>query len=273
MLSDQQPITRCFVLLCLCTAAGVLVFEWSDPLALKKETVVVTSLAPLSVIATDPAVDKVSAKAAAVVETAVSVETGVSVEATKQQPADRSVAGQAGLAEKIPGRSQPPTTAIPSEKRGFSPSTGRRPVVVQKVVPEPSAAVSELPEIEVRVKLAVRQVELYKDGELIEQYPVAIGQDDWQTPAGTFEVLQMQQQPAWQHPITQEVIEPGPDNPLGTHWIGFWTDGTSQIGFHGTNQEELIGQAVSHGCIRMRNQDIQKLYGYLALGTRVVVES
>ncbi|NEP16366.1 MAG: L,D-transpeptidase [Leptolyngbya sp. SIO4C1] len=127
-------------------------------------------------------------------------------------------------------------------------------------------------EITVRVRLSERQVLLYRNDQPIERFDVAIGQAEWQTPVGTFAVQQMRKDPAWQHPITRTVIAPGPDNPLGTRWIGFWRDGEAQIGFHGTNQESLIGQAVSHGCIRMRNQDIQKLYDYLALGTPVVVE-
>ncbi|MEL7333315.1 MAG: L,D-transpeptidase, partial [Cyanobacteria bacterium J06560_2] len=70
---------------------------------------------------------------------------------------------------------------------------------------------------------------------------------------------------------TKEEIPPGPDNPLGDRWIGFWSNGEAQIGFHGTNQEELIGEAVSHGCVRMRNRDIKKLYELVEIGTPVEV--
>lgn len=121
------------------------------------------------------------------------------------------------------------------------------------------------------VRLASRQLEVYEQDQRVKQYDVAIGKDDWQTPVGEFEVTQMQQQPAWQHPITKAVIEPGPDNPLGPRWIGFWQEDGSQIGFHGTYQEELVGQAVSHGCVRMRNSDIQDLYSRIQLGTPVSV--
>lgn len=103
-------------------------------------------------------------------------------------------------------------------------------------------------------------------------YEVAVGQDDWQTPQGEFHVINKLENPAWQHPITHEKIASGPDNPLGTRWIGFWSDGQAQIGFHGTNQEELIGAAVSHGCVRMRNQDIEALYHQVEVNTPVRVE-
>ena len=121
------------------------------------------------------------------------------------------------------------------------------------------------------VSLQSRQLKLYQQDELILSFPVAVGQDEWQTPVGYFKITHMEKEPAWRHPITGEVIEPGPDNPLGARWIGFWSDGQSQIGFHGTNQEDLIGQAVSHGCIRMRNQDIRDLFEQVRIGVPVTV--
>jgi len=121
------------------------------------------------------------------------------------------------------------------------------------------------------VSLSERRVSLYRDQQLIKSYPVAIGQAGWETPRGSFHVFEMQRNPEWRHPITGEVIPPGPDNPLGQRWIGFLIDGRTHVGFHGTNQEDLIGQAVSHGCIRMRNQDVVAMYDQVALGTTVEV--
>ena len=121
------------------------------------------------------------------------------------------------------------------------------------------------------LSLSARSLEVQIPGSVTTVYDVAVGQDDWQTPVGEFTVLSKLENPAWQHPLTKEEIPPGPDNPLGTRWIGFWTDGQAQIGFHGTNQEDLIGEAVSHGCVRMRNQDIQTLYSQVEVGTQVVV--
>ncbi|NJL45993.1 MAG: L,D-transpeptidase [Leptolyngbyaceae cyanobacterium SM2_3_12] len=81
----------------------------------------------------------------------------------------------------------------------------------------------------------------------------------------------MREEPIWQHPITDEAVLPGPSNPLGTRWIGFLVQGDYHIGIHGTNQATLIGEAVSHGCVRMLNQDIQTLYSHVKLGTPVIV--
>lgn len=138
--------------------------------------------------------------------------------------------------------------------------------------PQPDALQPAEKQLKIVVKLSHRQVHLYQNETLLQQFPAAIGQAEWQTPVGAFTVMEMQQQPAWQHPITGKVVHAGPENPLGTRWIGFWSDGSAHVGFHGTNQENLIGQAVSHGCVRMRNQDIETLYSHVQLGTPVIVE-
>lgn len=122
------------------------------------------------------------------------------------------------------------------------------------------------------VSLSDRQVYVYKQSERTAKYPLAVAQAGWETPTGTFYVLNKEKSPTWIHPITGASVAPGPENPLGDAWIGFWTDGETEIGFHGTNQEELIGEAVSHGCLRMRNADIQALYAQVSEGTPVTVE-
>jgi lipoprotein-anchoring transpeptidase ErfK/SrfK len=121
------------------------------------------------------------------------------------------------------------------------------------------------------VDLSDRQVALYSNGVLQARYDIAIGREGWETPAGEFQILNMRENPVWQNPISREIVPSSTDNPLGSRWIGFWTDGKHQIGFHGTNQDQLIGQAVSHGCVRMREADIQTLFNQVAIGTPVVV--
>jgi len=126
--------------------------------------------------------------------------------------------------------------------------------------------------LQIVIYLGQRQLVLLQNDQVIKDFPVAIGQDDWQTPVGTFKVQSMRKQPHWQHPITKQSIGPGPDNPLGNRWIGFLEEGEFFIGIHGTNQDTLIGQAVSHGCVRMFNEDIQALYDQVKIGTPVVVK-
>ena len=122
------------------------------------------------------------------------------------------------------------------------------------------------------VDLSDRTVSLYRRSKLVADYPIAIGQKGWETPTGSFTIEEMHTDPEWEHPITGEIIPPGSDNPLGSRWIGFWTDGVNQIGFHGTNQAEQIGLAVSHGCLRMHNSDIEAIYDQIEVGTAVVVQ-
>lgn len=121
------------------------------------------------------------------------------------------------------------------------------------------------------VDLSDAKVYSYWGERLISTYPVAVGQPGWETPVGTFKVAQKQRNPFWKQPITGELIPTGPNNPLGDRWIGFWSDGRHQIGFHGTDKEHLVGQPVSHGCLRMRNEDIRELYEQINVGTRVIV--
>lgn len=137
-------------------------------------------------------------------------------------------------------------------------------------LPEPfSNRVSQLV-----IDLSERRVYVYgyNSDAPLKSYPIAVGKQGWETPVGTFEVLQMLQNPAWEHPWTGEIVPPGAGNPLGDRWIGFWTDGLNYIGFHGTPAEELVGQAVSHGCIRMRNADVRDLFALVTVGTPVLVE-
>ena len=117
-----------------------------------------------------------------------------------------------------------------------------------------------------------RRVTVYYQNTAIKSYPVAVGRAGWETPIGNFQVMQMLKNPTWIHPLTDEVIPGGtPANPLGNYWIGFWTNGTNWIGFHGTPNPNSVGRAASHGCIRMYNKDIEELFHLVSPGTPVTV--
>ena len=121
------------------------------------------------------------------------------------------------------------------------------------------------------LNLKKRRVFVYQGQKIIASYPVAIGRPGWETPTGQFRVIQMVREPVWEHPFTGQLVPSGKNNPLGARWIGFWTDGANFIGFHGTPQENLIGRAVSHGCVRMRDRDIKALFEKVKIGTSVIV--
>lgn len=133
---------------------------------------------------------------------------------------------------------------------------------------------SRLPvsDIQIVVQLSDRKISVHHHGEIVKQYLVGIGQTEWETPPGEFRIIQKNEYPTWQHPITGEIIPPGKHNPLGSRWIGFLSSQDGEIGFHGTNEESLIGEAISHGCIRLLNEDVEDLYTYVEVGTPVIVK-
>lgn len=127
--------------------------------------------------------------------------------------------------------------------------------------------------LRLEIRLSHRQVTLYRGEKVVKTYPIAIGRPGWETPTGTFKVMQKIENPTWMHPLKPRVIIPGgdPENPLGRRWIGFWTDGKNWIGFHGTPTPKSVGTAASHGCIRMYNKDVEELFEQVSLGTEVKV--
>ena len=109
-------------------------------------------------------------------------------------------------------------------------------------------------------------------------FPVAVGRQGYETPTGRFAVTHKLEHPDfvqfdWNEPSRViRRVPPGPENPLGERWIGFTTAYGWEIGFHGTPNPELLGKAVSHGCVRMRNRDVVRMYDLIDVGTPVIVE-
>ncbi len=137
---------------------------------------------------------------------------------------------------------------------------------------EPNAPQNAIEEVRLVLKLRERRVYVYRKNKVQASFPVAVGKGGWETPTGNFKITHMIKDPVWEHPWTGELVPAGPDNPLGSRWIGFWTDGKNVIGFHGTPNPESIGRAASHGCVRMFDKDAQALFEKVAVGTPVIVE-
>jgi L,D-transpeptidase ErfK/SrfK len=138
--------------------------------------------------------------------------------------------------------------------------------------PLDAKAMLETADTRLVVRLGERRVYVYQGDDVKASYPVAVGRAGWETPRGKFKVLRMEKNPAWKNPWTGDVIPPGKNNPMGERAIDFHTDGRNYAAFHGTPNESSIGQAVSHGCVRMRNADIRAMYDMVAEGTEVLVE-
>jgi len=95
---------------------------------------------------------------------------------------------------------------------------------------------------------------ILKNNEQVEHiFPIAIGKASTPTPTGDFTIL-------------NKILNPG--GVLGTRWMQFtWRE----HGIHGTNQPNLIGQAVSLGCVRMYNNDVEIVYSKVSTGTPVII--
>ena len=119
----------------------------------------------------------------------------------------------------------------------------------------------------VTVDLAARTLTLTDAGEVVLTTPVAIGTDEFPTPTGTFFVADKL--------ATGE--EGGAYGPVALGLSGYsdvlteFAGGDGQVGIHGTNDPGTIGEAVSHGCIRVPNDVITRMAEDLPLGTPVTI--
>jgi lipoprotein-anchoring transpeptidase ErfK/SrfK len=107
-------------------------------------------------------------------------------------------------------------------------------------------------------------------------WPIAVGRQGLETPAGLYDVQWKQTNPSWYVPnsswagaLAGKVIPPGPDDPIKARWMAF----NGGAGIHGIDPSEYgsIGQDASHGCVRMRIPDVISLYARTPVGTPVFI--
>lgn len=116
-----------------------------------------------------------------------------------------------------------------------------------------------------------RALYIFKGGKLEARYPVAIGRNTWQTALGEFKIRKKLKNPPWQpskemverEEISEEIVPPGPKNPLGDRWMGWSVPG---FGFHSTLAPQSIGGAASHGCVRLYPEAAHKLFDQISVG-------
>ena len=132
-----------------------------------------------------------------------------------------------------------------------------------------------------------RQLILLEQGQLRLRVPAAVGTQGWETPLGEHRVLFKAVDPVWRHPGTGALVPPGGRNPLGSRWIAFYQDcsnpggwdgekvvqvrGCSHVGLHGTPHRWTVGRAISHGCVRLYDEHIRRVFDLVDVGTPVVV--
>jgi lipoprotein-anchoring transpeptidase ErfK/SrfK len=111
------------------------------------------------------------------------------------------------------------------------------------------------------VSIPDRKLALIENDQVVIIYPVAVGAPASPSPVGTFSIVNRVSNPTYYKP--GHVVGPGAGNPVGTRWIGLTAKG---FGIHGTATPGSIGHAKSHGCIRLRNQDVERLFERVRAG-------
>jgi hypothetical protein len=134
-------------------------------------------------------------------------------------------------------------------------------MVLAVVVP---AVAQNAPKRVIVVSLEDRKLALVEDGQIKKIYAVAVGKPSTPSPVGTFTIERRVANPVYHH--DGKTVQPGPDNPVGTRWMGLSIRG---YGIHGTNAPKSIGKAASHGCIRMGKADLEELYSVVQVGDTV----
>jgi lipoprotein-anchoring transpeptidase ErfK/SrfK len=131
-----------------------------------------------------------------------------------------------------------------------------------------TANVSAPPRIRriVLVSIADRRLAVIEDGNVLAYFSVAVGAPVSPSPTGEFEIVNRVADPAYYHDGV--VTAASEKSPVGTRWIGLNLKG---YGIHGTNAPLSIGQAASHGCIRLKNRDVERLYSMLRVGDVVEI--
>ena len=116
------------------------------------------------------------------------------------------------------------------------------------------------------ISIPNRKIVLIENGKVVRTFPVAVGKASTPTPTGDFRIVTQVSHPTWYGP--KQVVPPGPGNPVGTRWMGL---GYKGYGIHGTNEPRSVGKASSHGCIRMRNRDVEQLFELVHVGDPVEI--
>jgi lipoprotein-anchoring transpeptidase ErfK/SrfK len=136
-------------------------------------------------------------------------------------------------------------------------------------------------------KLAIRRIEVDKSGQtvkafdpsgaLIAFFPATVGSEEKPTPGGTLKVVSADANPNYRYNPDYKfkgvkskeafTIKPGPNNPVGSYWIGLSAEG---YGIHGTPNPSKVSKAESHGCVRLTNWDANLLGRNIKKGTPVV---
>jgi hypothetical protein len=111
------------------------------------------------------------------------------------------------------------------------------------------------PQRRIVISIPDKKLALVENGRVLKVYSVAVGTLSSPTPSGQVKIINKLAAPTYYN--RGHVIPPGKSNPLGSRWLGLSKRG---YGIHGTTAPNSIGKAASHGCIRMRKQEVEELF-------------
>jgi lipoprotein-anchoring transpeptidase ErfK/SrfK len=114
------------------------------------------------------------------------------------------------------------------------------------------------------VSIPDRKLAVMQSGRVVKVFATAVGAPKTPSPNGAYQIIQRIPDPTWY--TKGKIVGPGKANPLGTRWLGLSIKG---YGIHGTNNPSSIGHNASHGCIRMRNRDVEQLFEMVEVGDPV----
>ena len=133
----------------------------------------------------------------------------------------------------------------------------------------------DAPRTGIVINLAERRIFYFPPGgKTVETYPAGVGVQAGATPLGTTTVIRKEDGPVWvpppsiraERPDLPIAIYPGPDDPLGAFALRL---GWNNYLIHGTNKPDSVGRNVSHGCLHIYPEDIEKLFHEVPVGTQV----
>jgi len=167
------------------------------------------------------------------------------------------------------------TSYQPGEPAGYSYGQPTRPGIDPRFLPQTVSYRGKEKPGTIIINTNERMLYLVEPGGTARRYGIGVGRPGF-TWSGVKQISAKREWPEWRPPSQMLQRRPdlprymkgGPENPLGARAMYL---GSSLYRIHGSNEPWTIGQAVSSGCIRMRNQDVIDLYQRVKVGTRVIV--
>ena len=157
-----------------------------------------------------------------------------------------------------------PSEANPETDRLIAPSANLKP----EIQPAPVPKISGGGKYSVDVNKSTYTLTLYRDGEIVKEYPIAVGKNpgdkqrigDHRTPTGNFRVVSIENASAWSHDFRDGKGKI--KGAYGPWFLRLDAKGWKGIGIHGTHDPDSRGTMATEGCIRLNNEDIAELRQY-----------